>query len=144
MSNLDISVCYTHAHLASNWKNTLSITHFIRIPLLNLFSSSHIQETLWQVADDPVSAKIPHLAYRPLQNLSLSVASLSLPTEESKRQAIELLQDLGEHDWRKLFYEAEAARINVRTSSTGNSGSLENGNLDQFQPRPLVVSIFLK
>ncbi len=105
---------------------------------------TQIQETLWQVANDPVSAEIPHLAYQPLQNLGLGVASLSLPTEENKLQAIKLLQDLGKQDWRKLFNEAQAARFNAQASSTVMSGSLKNEIVDKFEPRPLVVSIMLK
>ena len=130
--------------LANNLRYALGLTHYIRIPFLNQSSSSQIQETLWQVANDPISAEIPHLAYQPLQRLSLSIAALSLPTDETKRQAIELLQDLGKQDWRKLFCDAQAARINAQTSLTLNPGSLEDGSVDHYQPRPLVVSLSLK
>ncbi len=123
----------------SLFKNIFKITHYIRIPLLNQTSSSQIQETLCQIANDPISAAVPREAYNPLQRLSLSVASLSLPTEESKNKAITLLQELGNQDWQKIFFEFEAARS---SASTMNPESLCNGHFQFSGPRPLVVSAF--
>lgn len=94
----------------NDYRNLLRLTHRIRIPFLNQTSSSQIQETLWQVANDPASAAVPPKAYWPLPGLSLTIASLSLPTQESRRHATALLQDLGNQDWPKLFPKAQAAR----------------------------------
>ncbi len=123
----------------SQFKNILKITHYIRIPLLNQTSSSQIQETLCQVANDPIAAAVPRKAYQPLQRLSLGVAGLSLPTEESKNKAITLLQELGNQDWQKIFSKVEAARS---STSTMNPESLCNGHFKFSGPRPLVVSTF--
>ena len=131
--------------LASNWKNVFNITHFIRIPLLNKTSSSQIQETLWKVANDPVSASVPPLAYRPTQDLKLSIAALSLPTKESKERAISLLMDLGSQDWRKLFLKASEIRSNSRRISPSEGTEGQSSEVaDQSVPRPLVVSKHLK
>lgn len=128
----------SHSIIYNKW--TMNLTHFIRIPLLNQNSSSQIQETLWQVANDPVSATVPPLAYRPLQFLKIGVAALSLPTKESKEHAISLLQDLGKQDWQELFLKAQALRSSAQLSSTMNVARPSNGHVDQFGPRPLVVS----
>lgn len=115
------------------------IRHFIRIPLLNQTSSSQIQETLWQVANDPLAATVPPKAYQPLQSLSLSIASLSLKTEDNRNRATSLLQDLGNQDWRELFSKAQAARSNTRISSAANPETLSND--DRLGPRPLIVDV---
>lgn len=117
--------------LSNRFTNLLGITHFIRIPLLNQFSSSQIQDTLWHVANDPVAATIPPRAYQPLQSLSLSIASLSLPTEDSRNRATSLLQELGKNDWRELFSK-------VHMLSTMRSGMQSN---NEFGPRPLIVDL---
>lgn len=124
---------------SSRFKVSLGITHFIRIPLLNQYSSSQIQETLWQVANDPLAATVPPKTYQPLQSLSLSIASLSLPTEESKNRATFLLQDLVNQDWQDLFSKAQETRSTTRISSTANPGTLSND--DRFGPRPLIVDL---
>ena len=120
--------------------NALGITHFIRIPLLNRFSSSQIQETLWRVASDPVSAAVPPLAYRILQRLSIGVVSLRLHTQKRRSRATALLRDLGDQDWRKLFSKAEAIRSKDRKSSTVSPERPSNQNVDQSGPQPLIVS----
>ena len=127
-----------------SYRTSLNITHFVRIPLLNRTSSSQIQETLWQVANDPAAAAIPHLAYQSLQSLAISVAALSLPTEKSQQQAIRLLQELGKQDWQKLFNEAQVAQSKAQTSSIVNPETLGNQVVDQIKPRPLTVSKFSK
>ncbi|CAD6566116.1 MAG: hypothetical protein ASARMPREDX12_007550 [Alectoria sarmentosa] len=124
-----------------SYRTSLNITHFVRIPLLNRTSSSQIQETLWQVANDPAAAAIPHLAYQSLQSLAISVAALSLPTEKSQQQAIRLLQELGKQDWQKLFNEAQVAQSKAQTSSIVNPETLGNQVVDQIKPRPLTVDL---
>ena len=121
------------------FKELLGLTHFIRIPSLNQFSSSQIQKTLWQVANDPLAATVPPKAYQPLHKLSLSIATLSLPTEESKNRATCLLQELVNQDWRDLFSKAQEARSTTHISSTANLGTLSND--DRFGPRPLIVDL---
>ena len=128
----------------SKRKHVLNITHLLRLPLLNKTSSSQIQETLWRVAKDPVSASVPPLAYRPTQDLKLSIAALSLPTEESKKKAISLLKELGNQEWRKLFFKASAIRSNARISPNMEAEGQSSEVADQFVPRPLVVSKHLK
>ena len=120
--------------------NAPKITHFIRFPLLNQSSSSQVQETLWRVANDPVSASIPPAAYRPLQRLSLSIAALQLPTEYKRKQAIELLHDLGKREWQKLFSQLQTAPSNTSISSTVNPERLSNERVNLFNLPPLVVS----
>ena len=110
--------------MPSRWSYRLNLTHFIRIPLLNHTSSSQIQKTLSQVASDPVSATVPRLAYRPLQRLNISVAALSLPTQQAMDRAIALLQHLGSQDWPTLFSKAQASPLNAPMSSTSGSPPL--------------------
>ena len=117
---------------------SLGLTHFIRIPLLNQFSSSQIQKTLWQVANDPLAATVPPEAYQPLQRISLSIAALRLPTKESENRATSLLQDLVNQDWRELFSKTQEAR-STRILSTANLGTLSND--DRSGPRPLIVDL---
>ena len=124
--------------------NAAGFTHFIRFPLLNQSSSSQIQETLWHVANDPVSASIPSVAYRPLQRLNLSIAALRLPTESKRKQAIELLHDLGKREWGKPFSKLQTAPSNTSTSSTVNPERLSNERVDLFNVPPLVVSALFK
>lgn len=123
---------------ARSFKELLGLTHFIRIPLLNQFSSSQIQETLWQVANDPLAATVPPKAYQPLQVLGLTITALSLPTEEGKNRATSLLQDLVNHDWRDLFSKAQEAH-STRISSIANLGTLSND--DRFGHQPLIVDL---
>ena len=104
--------------MSNNYKIRLNMTHFIRIPLLNQTSSCQIQDTLEQVASDPVSAAVPLLAYQSLQELKLSIATLSLPTRQSRDRAIALLQHLGTQDWQRVFTKAQASLSSVRMSST--------------------------
>ena len=118
-------------------RHLLGITHFIRIPILNQTSSSQIQETLWKVANDPLSAAIPPKGYQPLQRLSINIAALSLPTQESRNHATSLLQDLGNQDWRKLFAKAQAALPKMRTSLAANPEILSN-DVNHCDSRPLV------
>ena len=129
---------------SSDFKRVSNLTHFIRIPLLNQSSSSQIQKTLWQVANDSVSATVPPLAYQPLQRLRLTVSPLSLPTQEDKEHAISLLQDLGKQDWQKLFLKAQVAPFNAQDSSTLDAERPSNGHANQLGPRSLVVSLFSK
>lgn len=128
--------------IPSNFKYRFGLTHFIYLPLLNKNSSSQVQETLWQVANDPVSAAVPPLAYQKLQQLKISIVALSLPTQESRSQATALLQDLGNRDWPKIFSKSQAASSNPRISSNMNQGRLTNGFSDEIDPRPLIVSAF--
>lgn len=123
-------------------KKISNLTHFIRIPLLNQSSSSQIQEALWQVANDPVSATVPPLAYQALQRLKIGVAALSLPTEKAKDHAISLLQDLGKQDCQKLFLNAQDIRSSGQISSTVNAARPSDGHVDQSPARPLKVSPF--
>ena len=125
--------------LPSNF-SVLNLTHFIRIPLLNQTSSTQIQETLWRVANDPVAASVPPQAYRPFQGVKCGIAALSLPTREKRDHAISLLQRLGDQDWQKIFSKAPQARSNTPISSTVNPERLSSEHVDQFGPRPLVVS----
>ena len=125
-------------------KHVLKLTHFIRIPLLNQTSSTQIQDTLWRVANDPVAASVPPLAYQLSQRLKISVASLSLPTQESRNHAISLLQELGEHNWQKLFSMVEAFRANTRKPSSASPEKLSDEDVGQIGPQPLVVSAILK
>lgn len=122
------------ANLPSHQKNVLRMTHFIRIPLLNQNSSTQIQETLRQVANDPASATVPPLAYQPLQQLKLSIVALSLETQADQSRAIALLKELGKQDCRKLFSKAQAARSNTRTSSAMESGMLTSEDVDKPIP----------
>lgn len=122
--------------------NAPKFTHFIRFPLLNQSSSSQVQETLWRVANDPVSTSIPPSAYRPLQRLGLSIAALQLPTEHKRKQAIKLLHDLGKREWQKLFSQLQTAPSNTSISPTVTvkSKRLSNKRGDLFNVPPLVVS----
>ena len=128
----------------SNYKVALNVTHFIRIPLLNQTSSTQIQETLLRVANDPVAASVPPLAYRPCQQLKLSVAALSLPTQESRDHAISLLQELGKHDWQKVFHRVEEFRPTTRKPSSASPERLSDEGVGQIGPQPLVVSTILE
>ena len=130
--------------LFRNWKRVVNLTHFIRIPLLSQTSSSQLQENLWQVANDPVAASVPPLAYKPLQRLKVSVAALSLPTQESRDHAISLLQDLGNQDWQKLFSKAQELRPHTRTSPSASPERLSDEDVGQVGPQPLVVSAILE
>ena len=124
----------------SNYKRRFNLTHFIRIPLLNQTSSTQIQQTLWRVANDPVAASVPPLAYQSIQRLKIGVAALSLPTQERRNNAISLLQELGKHDWQKVFSKVMEARSNTSILSSVNPESLGGEHIDQFGPRPLIVS----
>ena len=126
------------------WKHEMKLTHFINIPLLNQTSSTQIQETLWRVANDPVAASVHPLAYRPLQRLKCGIAPLSLPTEEKRNQAISLLQHHGDQNWQKAFSKALKARSNTPTASIVTPGRLSSEHVDQFGPRPLIVSALLQ
>ena len=121
-------------------REVFKLTHFIRIPLLNQTSSTQIQEALFKVARDPVSAAVPSLAYKPFQRMSVSIAALNLPTQESREQAIALLQSLGRREWREVLLKAQAA-CSVATSSSPSSENLKNENISQQEPQPLVVSV---
>ena len=120
--------------------NAPEYTHFIRIPLLNQSSALQVQNTLWRVANDPVSASIPPAAYRPLQRLNLSIASLQLPTEDSRKHARDLLHGLGKHNWQKVFTKLQTAPPNTSISSIVNPDRLSNERVDPFGPRRLFVS----
>lgn len=120
--------------------NPPRFTHFIRFPLLNQSSSSQVQENLWRVANDPVSASIPPSAYRPLQRLSLSIAALQLPSERKRKQAISLLHHLGKREWQKLFSQLQTAPSNTSISSTAKKEWLNNKPVDHFNLPPLAVS----
>ena len=126
--------------MTKDWKLILNLTHFIRIPFLNQTSSTQIQETLRRVATDPAAAYVHPLAYRPSQQLKCTIAGLSLPTEEKRHQAISLLQHLGDQDWQKIFSKVPEAPSNTPISSTLTPGRLNSEHVDQFGPRPLVVS----
>ena len=126
--------------LVNNWRRVLNLTHFIRIPLLNQTSSTQIQETLWRVADDPVAASVPPLAFQQFQRINCSIIALSLPTREKQDLAISLLQHLGDQNWQKIFLKALEALSNTPISSTVNAERLSSERVDQFGPRPLVVS----
>ena len=118
--------------VSNTWKHIFNITHFIRIPFLNQTSAPQIQETLWRVANDPLAASVPPLAYGRSQELKVSVASLSLPTQKSRDHAISLLQKLGKHDWQKLFLRIQQSRPYTRE------------DVGQIGPQPLVVSVILE
>lgn len=126
--------------LPSTFKSLLKITHFIRIPLLNQTSSTQIQETLWRVANDPVAASVPPLAYQPSQQLRMSVAALSLPTQEKRDHAISLLQELGNHNWQKTFHMIENFRPSTRKPSSASPERLSHEGVRQIGPQPIVVS----
>ena len=113
--------------MGSNYGKPFNMTHFIRIPLLNQTSSSQIQNTLDQVASDPISATVPPLAWASLQRLSISVTSLCLPTQRSSDRAIALLKQLGSQDWQGLLSKAQTSSSNAPMSSTS-------------APPPFVVS----
>ena len=126
--------------MINDFRRVLNMTHLVRIPLLNQTSSNQIQETLWRVASDPVAASVPPLAYRPFLRLRCGIVTLSLPTEEKRNQAISLLQHLGDQNWQKIFFRAPEARSNTPIASTVTTGRLSSEHVDQFRPRPLVVS----
>ena len=130
--------------VSNNWKRVFNLTHFIRIPFLNQTSAPQIQETLWRVANDPVAASVPPLAYGQSQELKVSVASLSLPTQKSRDHAISLLQKLGKHDWQKLFLRIQQSRPNTRKPSSASPESLSDEDVGQIGPQPLVVSVILE
>ena len=123
----------------NHWKRVVNLTHFTRIPLLNQTSSTQIQENLWRVANDPVAVSVPPLAYRLFQRLNCGIAALSLPTREKRDHAISLFQHLGDQDWQKIFSKAQQARSNTPISSTVDP-ERPGSDVDQFGPRPLVVS----
>ena len=130
--------------LPSNFRRVLNLTHFIRIPLLNQTSSTQIQETLWRVANDPVAASVPPLAYRPFQRVNCGIAALSLPTREKRDHAISLLQYLGDQDWQKIFSNAQELRPHTRTSPSASPERLSDEDVGQVGPQPLVVSAILE
>lgn len=120
--------------------NPPKFTHFIRFPLLNQSSSPQVQETLWRVANDPVSASIPPSAYRPLQRLGLTIAALQLPTYYKTGHAIKLLHNLGNRDWRKLYSQRYPAPSYTPITSTVNPPKLSRQRVGHFNIPPLVVS----
>ena len=128
----------------NDFKRVLNLTHFIRIPLLNQTSTTQVQETLLRVADDPVAASVPPLAYQPCRQLKVSVASLSLPTQKSRDHAISLLQELGKHDWQNLFPRIQESRPNTRKPSFASPERLSDEDVGQIGPKPLVVSAILE
>lgn len=136
-----VNIIRNRPRMSSNdLRRVLNLTHFIRIPLLNQTSSTQIQETLWRVANDPVAASVPTLAYQPLQNLKLGIVGLSLPTREKRDHAVSLLQHLGDQNWQKTFFKALEAPSDTPISSTVDAERLSSERVDQFRPRPLVVS----
>ena len=130
--------------LPSDWKQVLNLTHFIRIPLLNQTSTTQIQETLLRVANDPVAASVPPLAYGACQRLKVSVAALSLPTQESRDHAISLLQELGKHDWQNLFSRIQEVRPNAQNPSSISPERLSDEDVGPIGTQPLVVSAILE
>ena len=131
-------------YMRNDLRRVLNLTHLIRIPLLNQTSSTQIQETLWRVANDPVAASVPPQAYQLLQRLKMSVTPLSLPTQESRNHAISLLQELGNHNWQKLFSMVEGFRPNTRKPSSASPEKLSDEDVGQIGPQPLVVSAIFK
>ena len=120
------------------------MTHFIRIPLLNQTSSAQIQDTLWRVSNDPAAASVPPIAFQRVQQLKLSVAGLSLPTQETRDRAISLLQELGNQDWQKLFYKAQEIRPNTRKPSSASPRRLSDEDVGKNGSQPLMVSAILE
>ena len=131
-------------YMPNNWKFVLNLTHFIHIPLLNQTSSTQIQETLWRVANDPVAASVPSLAFQPFQQVKCGIVALSLPTREKRDHAISLLQHLGDQAWQKVFSKAQELRPHTRTPPSASLERLSDEGVGQVGPQPLVVSVILE
>lgn len=70
------------------------ITHFLRIPFATAKSTPQLLHSLQRVAEDPIAAALPRLAWLTPDELFFSIGSLSLKTTSRRRTAIRLLNDV--------------------------------------------------
>lgn len=87
-----IPVQLLYSRLPINFKQSLNLTHFCRIPLVTRVSLPQILEPYSRLQTDPISAVIPKAAFTHPANLHLTLGELSLPTLSHVEDALELLK----------------------------------------------------
>lgn len=75
-----------------SFKQVSGATHFLNIPLATSQSRPQLSSSLRSLARDPRAADIPREAFRWLDNIRLSLATVSLPTPFDQQLAIDLVR----------------------------------------------------
>lgn len=70
------------------------LTHFLRIPFATSISTPQLQQSILQVARDPIAAALPQAAWSYPSQVHFAITSLSLKSPDRVNAAVQLLQEL--------------------------------------------------
>ena len=105
-----------------NARQTLGITHFLRIPLSTSASRPQIYKAHQQITTDPVAVGIPTEAFTPHSRLQINLGGLDLGTDDRYNTAIKHLHGLRLDNLYNKILQKKTLDLDASQSAQGRDG----------------------